>query len=295
MTEDAKQEKAEKKAGLSQPVCLVLDGETFRQQKDRFPHSKELLHSLGSIRYCKGELYKDCALGMIRVPQKSAQRTPEFTFAFLLTAESLVLIEETGNIKACLDKQGDGAKPGEILFQLLEDFIADDIFYLAHLEKELEDLADALTQGMPKDFFVTLTQHRQKLSEFNAYYEQLTAIGEMMQSYAGLSLPEPAEIWRSYAQRTEHLQQHVHLLQENVIQLRELYQAQQDAKQNRVIGVLTVVTTLFLPLSLLTSWYGMNFSHMPELTWAYGYKVVIAVAVGIVILEILFFKKKKFF
>ena len=85
------------------------------------------------------------------------------------------------------------------------------------------------------------------------------------------------------------------MLREDLLQLRELFQALQDARQNRVMGLLTVVTTLFLPLTLLTGWYGMNFTRMPELQWRYGYLALIVVAGVLVILEVLFFKKKKFF
>ena len=60
---------------------------------------------------------------------------------------------------------------------------------------------------------------------------------------------------------------HAELIAESALQLRELYQAEQDSRQNRIMGLLTVVTTLFLPLTLLTGWDGMNFRNMPELTW----------------------------
>ena len=91
------------------------------------------------------------------------------------------------------------------------------------------------------------------------------------------------------------LQGHVRLLRENAVQLRELFQSYQDARQNKVMCILTVVTTLFLPLTLLTGWYGMNFTGMPALSWRYGYLSVIIAAAIIVAAEIIYFKKKKFF
>ena len=104
-----------------------------------------------------------------------------------------------------------------------------------------------------------------------------------------------AALWENYTKRCEQLQGYVHLLRENVLQLRELYQSLQGERQNKIMGMLTIVTTLFLPLTLLTGWYGMNFARMPELQWAYGYPVVIAVSALIVVAEIIFFKKARFF
>ena len=61
------------------------------------------------------------------------------------------------------------------------------------------------------------------------------------------------------------------------------------------MGILTVVTTFFLPLTLITGWYGMNFENMPELKWVYGYPMVIAVSLMIAVIEYVYFKRKKFF
>lgn len=57
--------------------------------------------------------------------------------------------------------------------------------------------------------------------------------------------------------------------------------------------VLTVVTTIFMPLTLIVGWYGMNFRFMPELQWKWGYPVVITISVLIVSGSLWFFKKKK--
>ena len=75
--------------------------------------------------------------------------------------------------------------------------------------------------------------------------------------------------------------------------LRELYQTQIDLQQNNTMQFFTVITTLFAPLTLLTSWFGMNFTNMPGLDWRWGYEAIIAVSVIIVVIEIIIFKRKK--
>lgn len=274
-----------------------LSTDEFRERKECFSHYKELLHSLGSIRYCKVEVFRECILGTLRIPQKSRTRQPRFSFGFYMTDEALYLIDDTGELKAWTEKQADRFEaqktPDQLLLQMLERMIEDDLLYLACLEKRMEEMEEALECGIPKDFFADFTRQRKKLSELNAYYEQLTAMGDLIQSR--ISETQAGEFWERYALRTERLQNHVQLLRENALQLRELYQSRQDAQQNRIMCILTVVTTLFLPLTLLTGWYGMNFVNMPELQWKYGYAVVIAAAILIVILEIIYFKKKKIF
>ena len=57
--------------------------------------------------------------------------------------------------------------------------------------------------------------------------------------------------------------------------------------------VLTIVTTIFMPLTLIAGWYGMNFKYMPELESGWGYPITIIVSILIVLGSLLFFKKKK--
>lgn len=282
------------------PFFMIISTDEFREKKEDFPHYKELLHNLGvSIRYCKAEIFADCVLGTIRIPQKSEHRQAQMSFGFYMTEEELIFIEDTGDLKQWMERQTDKIQevqsPDQLLLQTMEQMIEKDILYLSHLEKEMENMEDMLIHGIPKDFFSSLTKYRRKISELNAYYAQLVAIGDLIQSHDNLFFKQNVEQWNRYSLRTERLQNHVHLLRENVLQLRELYQSQQDAQQNKIICILTVVTTLFLPLTLLTGWYGMNFVYMPELHWRYGYLGVILAAILIISLEIIYFKKKKLF
>ncbi len=57
--------------------------------------------------------------------------------------------------------------------------------------------------------------------------------------------------------------------------------------------ILTVITSIFLPLTLIAGWYGMNFRYMPELNWPWSYPIVFVVCIVIVVACLIFFKKKK--
>nr|WP_325186331.1 CorA family divalent cation transporter [uncultured Oscillibacter sp.] len=97
--------------------------------------------------------------------------------------------------------------------------------------------------------------------------------------------------------RIGRLNSEAQALREYGLQLRELLQAEIDICQNRIMKILTVVTSILLPLSLVTGRYGMNFVNFvnpPELAWKYGYPAVIAVSVLIVSACLWVMKKKKF-
>jgi magnesium transporter len=59
--------------------------------------------------------------------------------------------------------------------------------------------------------------------------------------------------------------------------------------------VLTVITTIFMPLTFIAGIYGMNFEHMPELTWKYGYYGAILLMFVIGMAMYLFFLRKGWF
>ena len=281
------------------PFFTIMSTADFRESKESLPYYEELLGCLGSIRYCKAEVFKDCVIGTLRIPKKSAQRLPQLSFVFCLTEQSLLFIEDTGDLKLWAEKQmsmlQELSTPAQLLLQFMEQMIEDDVLYLSHIEAETEKMEENIISGGSKDFFDLLTKRRQKLSELNAYYEQLTDIGELFQSRICSSFADDIQIWDKFTHRAERLQDHVHLLRENMLQLRELYQSKQDVQQNKIMGILTIVTTFFLPFTLITGWYGMNFAYMPELKWRYSYPAVILVAVIIAIGEFIYFKKKKFF
>ena len=73
--------------------------------------------------------------------------------------------------------------------------------------------------------------------------------------------------------------------------VRDAYQAQVAEQQNQNMEFLTIISTIFFPLTLITGWYGMNFKNMPELENGYHFVIILSIIVVLIIIWI--FKKKK--
>ena len=102
------------------------------------------------------------------------------------------------------------------------------------------------------------------------------------------------QLFSSLSNRIMLLKNEADQLWDYILQVREIYQEQMDVRLNEIMKFFTMVTTLFLPLSLIAAWYGMNFENMPELTGKYSYYILIGFMIIIVIILCIWFKKKKY-
>ncbi|MBI5916456.1 MAG: magnesium/cobalt transporter CorA [Bacteroidetes bacterium] len=75
--------------------------------------------------------------------------------------------------------------------------------------------------------------------------------------------------------------------------LQDLYLSELSLRMNNIIQVLTIITTIFVPLTFMVGVYGMNFDNMPELHWKYGYFYLLGLMVALTLALIYYFKNKK--
>ena len=281
-------------------VVLLTSQELF--QLSALPGLEETLRhtpAARDVRVCKAEVRPDCLSGTILFP-KSDRGGGRLAFGWLLARNRAVLVDDGDFLLPYLRRMDKERYPvgggvGRFFYGLLSMLTAKDLRRLEEIEDQAEGLEDRVLGGELESFSPAMTQLRKRAMAWFRCYSQLDDVaGRLRENEAGLFSPEEERLFRLYEERVIRLREESQLLREYCLQVQTMFQAEIDLRQNRTMKILTVVTTIFLPLSLLAGWYGMNFTGMPELTWKYGYPAAIAVSVGIVILSLWICKKKKF-
>lgn len=281
------------------PGTILMTGMTTEELKEterELPHRIQLLQSMEHLQYCKAELFAGCIMGTMVIPDKSDLLGKKKGLGYYMDGERFLLVgEETEDILTRLDAQemrSEGTA-ADVLADFLNLLIEDEVPFLQRLEEKLSEIEEGLLNHIPKNFYQIIIRYRRQLLVLHTYYEQLINMSDMIENnHNELLNDRECQRFISFGARAERLHDHVEMLREYVLQIREMYQTQIDVSQNHAMNLLTVVTSLFLPLSILVGWYGMNFINMPELKWTYGYPVIIILSVGIIALEIRLFKKK---
>jgi len=215
--------------------------------------------------------------------------------------EKLLFVDESGFVAHIVKEMEEirfqeQSYVAHFLFEFMERLIEDDVRFLQAYELKMTDMEDGLFREEIKDCPARMLAVRRELLRMNTYYDQLADFCEMLEeNYTGFLGEEDCRLFRVMGKRIQRLADNTRNLREYTLQIREMYQARTAERQNKIMQFLTVVTTIFMPLTLITGWYGMNFVNMPEIHYRGSYFVIIGVVILIVVIEILYFKHKKWF
>ena len=261
--------------------------------------ARQTLRLLSATENTYLDVLPSCLIGSFAIPDKEHVLESPACFTFYLDKQRLVFVDEGDTCADVLDAvaaQGVIKQPtaAHCLFECMKLFIKGDLSFLANLEDQMEDVEEAIIdRGMNGNNRRMLT-FRRMLLRIDTYYQQLVDMASgLAENENKLLAREEAHLFLVLQRQVERLLKRSLTLKEYSLQLRELYQAQIDIQQNNTMKFFAVVTTLFAPLTLLTSWFGMNFAHMPGIDWSWGYQAVIALSIGIILVELAIFKRKK--
>ncbi len=169
--------------------------------------------------------------------------------------------------------------------------------YLIELEREI--VSGRISRDRNRNIFEckrTLTVWKNDYGRFLNVIEGINGLEQKKnEGQEQVLTEESACFFRVYENKLKGLTEETQFLYEELVHIREALDAALSYEQNRIMKVFTTVTTVFMPLSLIAGWYGMNFTGMPELGWKYGYAFAGGLSVLVILVCIWFFKKKKLF
>ncbi|WP_165779327.1 magnesium/cobalt transporter CorA [Brumimicrobium salinarum] len=195
-------------------------------------------------------------------------------------------------------KEGKGlirSKKTDYLAYALLDYMVDHYFIaIEHFGNSLEDIEVELLSEVSDDMLPLLHHKRREIAYLR---RSVFPLREAISKFEKLEKPfmstEIKVFIRDVYDHTIHVMEMVTVYKDSVGSLLELYMSIISNRMNKIMKVLTIVSTIFIPLTFVAGVYGMNFSNMPELTYKNGYFITLFGMAVLTLLMIFYFKRKK--
>lgn len=285
------------------PYVSILTKKEWESNREKFDMGIEIDPGESEIVVTKAEVNYDSVTGTFSIPNRKDFSQKDTTFAFALDEKGVVFIDDSGTAISIV-KQIQSSKKWRIpslerfLYDFLDRLIGEDQQLLSKYEWELYSVERAITHGDDENgesiTIDRVNDIRGDVRDLHNHYEQLLDLAEILEENENnFFSKENLRYFRLLSNKIERLLDTSAGIGEYTMQIRDLYKMHLDIKQNNIMTILTAVTTIFMPLTLIVGWYGMNFRYMPELNFRWSYPVLAAISVLIVVINAIVFKKKK--
>lgn len=183
----------------------------------------------------------------------------------------------------------------DYLFYALVDAIVDQYFAVVEvLGEKIEELQDlVVSDPKPETLHKIHALKRQLLFLRRAVWPLREVTNNLSRSECPFLQESTKVFFRDVYDHVVQIVDTIETLREMVSASLDIYLSGISYRLNAVMKVLTIITTIFMPLTFIVGIYGMNFEHMPELKWEWGYPLVVGVMVMIAIAMLGFFIRKR--
>ena len=286
---------------LPYQYVITMKSAEWNRKKAVFDIGMDLDPDLQDTGSTRAEVNYDSLTGGFNIPARENVPGDNHVFAFSLDEKGVIFIDDEGFCNAVIRKIANTKRLvnpclERFLYDFLEQIICDDRKMLESYDHTLDELEDQILDGNTEGVLEQIAEIRNDLRDLKIHYTQLIDVcQEFEENENHFFKDENERYFHLVAQRIERLLEMLLTLVDFTIQLREFCQSKIDEKQNRNLAFLTIISSIFMPLTLIAGWYGMNFKYMPELDKVWAYPLVFVVSVMIVVVCIVFFKKNKWF
>jgi len=183
--------------------------------------------------------------------------------------------------------------PDYLAYSLLDTIIDRYFLILEKFAEQIETLEEKLISDPGPE---TLRQIHHLKKEMISLRKSAWPLRELVYSLeksdSDLIRPETKIFLRDIYDHAVHIIDSIETYREMLSSMLDIYLSSVSNRMNQVMKVLTIIATIFMPLTFLAGVYGMNFKFMPELGWRWGYPLVMLIMLGVGAVMLYFFKKK---
>jgi len=183
----------------------------------------------------------------------------------------------------------------DYLFFALLDAVVDHYFIaLEQLGLKLDELEDMVYYNPEASQGQKIQKLKKEILKLRQHiYPSKDLVQKLLNSTHPLIKEETKVFLRDLSDQCAEINETLQLYREMSTNLMELHMSTMGNKMNEVMKVLTIMASIFIPLTFIAGIYGMNFDHMPELHWKFGYPMVWILMGSCFIGMLLYFKMKK--
>jgi magnesium transporter len=198
--------------------------------------------------------------------------------------------ERIRNAKGRIRKMG-----SDYLGYALIDAIVDNYFLvLEKLGDKVEALEDELLPNPRPDTLPSIQGLKRALISLRRSVWPLREVVNGLERGESALIKKATRVYlRDVYDHTIQVIDTVEALRDTVGGVLDIYLSSVSNRMNEVMKMLTLVATIFIPLTFVAGIYGMNFEHMPELKWPFGYGLVWIVMVTVALFMVFYFKKRR--
>ena len=185
-------------------------------------------------------------------------------------------------------------KSADYLTYALMDAVVDNYFVvLEQLGDTMEGLEDdVISSPTPETLHAIHRLKREMIYLRKSVWPLREVIGGMLRGGSHLIKEDTMVYLRDVYDHTIQVVETIETMRDMISGMLDIYLSSISNRMNEVMKVLTIIATIFIPLTFVAGVYGMNFEIMPELTWSFGYYLTLGIMAAISLVMVVFFRKK---